>query len=157
MIYAWPILYTGAASGLPDTAEHINDAQWGLGDTLTMTPRPLSPTLFRAEREDGGWYNNFAPCNNRSAFSGPSTCDEYPFGSTLFGGSIGCLLNGVSLRLVARSEQNSQRDLINRFYGIAKIRRFSASPTKSIFLAIAGPGPSWCTDGKGLVVKGCVL
>lgn len=104
---------------------------------------------------EGNWYDAFSPCNDRTQYFGESTCDEYPFGSTLFGGSYAYKLGGVSLRLVGRDEQNIQRDLINRFYARARIERFSVNPREAVFLTFAGAGPSWCTDRDGWVMKGC--
>jgi RHS repeat-associated protein len=126
-----PIVVHGEAD-MPQTAEHIWDAQWGDGMTINGTPHaPITALLARSERDQGAWYDSYAPCKGRSVGSG-TTCDEYPFGSTIAGGSLMYRMGLVSLRLVNRSEQNLQRDLIRNFYTIADVKRFGVSPRPSL-------------------------
>ena len=134
---------------------HISDAQAGFGNTLNDNGVPITGILNRSRRIPGNWYDYFSPCNDRGSFAGPSTCDEYPYASTFQGGPLFYGLDMVSLKVVPRSEQNPQRDLINRFYTVAGIARLEENPEASIFLTYGLAGESWCTDRAGNVHDGC--
>lgn len=151
-----PILYTGS-SDIPFTSAHISDAQSGLGHTREPSESPLTSFSIRSWREESDWYNSFSPCRDadRANFGESGVCDEYPFGSTLFGGRIGYRLNGVSLRLVPSEEGSQQGNLIGRFYLKAAISKFEEFPQDSLFFNFAGPGQSWCTDRNGNAHLGC--
>ena len=149
-----PILYTGW-SDLPHTGQHISSALAGLGQTIDGSPHaPMPFFLNRSARIRGQWYNQYSPCNTAR---GGNTCDEYPFASTFQGGPLSYALGGVSLAVVPRSETLPQAHLLARFYSIARRSRFEANPLKSGFIAVAGPGRSFCTDDDGRIYDGCRL
>jgi RHS repeat-associated protein len=157
LIKCVPIVNTGTTDGLPATSAHILDAQVGAGHTSMEMPLPMSAGLYRAKAQDDAWYNSFAPCKDRLSGSG-TVCDEYPFGSTLWGGKLGYQFGLVSLRLVPDAESGPQGALLTKFYGAlngANVSKVSENILKSFFIAVAMPGPSWCADRLGAIIPGC--
>ena len=86
----------------PNIAPHIKNAQSTLGKPKKLN-RLTDQSKIRGNRR--------AACRS---FTGPGSCDEYPFASTYQGGA------GAAIKGVPRSEQNKQGGFIGGFY-----RRFS--------------------------------
>ena len=82
----------------PNIAPHIEDAQTKLGKPRTLH-RTTDPSRIRKNRREA--------C---SGFTGPGSCDEYPFASSYEGGK------GASVRGVPLTEQNKQGGHLKAFY-----------------------------------------
>ena len=104
---------------LPQHQNHIFDSMIGLGSNgrptsgiLTYTgPRTAAKTSFLSRKSVCGGYPR-PPMQN---------CDEYPYATTLQGGTINYDAGNVSVRLVSRSESNIQGRLIGASYSNSPI------------------------------------
>jgi len=149
-----PLLSTG--SGIPQTAQHILDAQLGRGSNLVPAPALLSRRDRRGtSRSARTWYNRTSECNRaartayRASNGGTGGCDEYPYFSSFPGGPA-YHPGTVSLRLISNSESSPQGRQINSFYNSCRVRR-TGPRRQRLFLAFGIPqlpNFQWCGFGR---------
>ncbi len=110
------IIYGG--DKMPHIRQHIADAlASGLTNILTYQNRAgESRPDWDAEQLTGCT----TAAKEASGFNRPS-CDEYPFFSTVQGGSANIRAGSVSLRYVPLGEQNSQGGTMSRFYSSCQL------------------------------------
>ena len=106
------------SNNLPEHQSHIFDAMIGLGSNGRMT----SNVLTRVGRKDNdrNFLSRKGVCGGypraQSAGCGRQACDEYPYNSTLQGGTGNYDLGRVSVRLVPAGESQLQGQFIKKFY-----------------------------------------
>jgi hypothetical protein len=102
------------SNNLPEHQDHIFDSMIGLGSNYRPTsmkltysgPRKQATTSFLSRKSVCGGYPR-PPMQN---------CDEYPYATTLQGGTVNYDAGNVSVRLVSRIESNTQGRLIRASY-----------------------------------------
>jgi RHS repeat-associated protein len=112
-----PVLVNGIQS--PMTSMHIFDSLMGNGDTIDGVPRPLPFVLIRGPRRAVSATHMAAVCG-RPRPTGMQ-CDEYPYATTLMGGTAAYLLGQVSLRNVPGLDNGAHGNRLGRFYGGAGV------------------------------------
>jgi hypothetical protein len=112
-----PVLVNGIQS--PQTSMHILDSLMGNGDKIDNTPNPLPFVLIRGPRRAVSETHMAAVCE-RPRPKGIQ-CDEYPYATTLMGGTAAYLLGQVSLRKVPGYDNRAHGNRLRRFYSGAGV------------------------------------
>ena len=135
-----PTLVNGVQS--PNTSMHILDSLMGNGDTADGIPRPLAFLLIRGSRRPVSDSLMGFACGKPRPVG--TNCDEYPYATSLQGGSLMYLAGHVSLRSVPAWDNQAHGNRLGRFYGGAKVS--SNNP----FLNLSAPFlPSFYIDKNG--------
>lgn len=128
-------------NNIPQTTQHVLDAQTGNGSNLIHAPLFLN----RASPSSRSFISGSRECNPsvrvRASIrqSGPVACDEYPFNSTSQGGRQNYPAV-VSLRFTALAEAPQQGGLISGFYRACRVGKVERQGVrKSRFLTVGIP------------------
>jgi len=115
-----PIQVYGS-NNLPEHQDHIFDSMVGMGSN----GRPTAGVLTRVGNEINNRNFLAKECQGyprpRSSNGGKQHCDEYPYNSTLQGGTENFNLGNISVRLVPADESNKQGGFIRSFYSKAPV------------------------------------
>ena len=135
-------LYVAGGAHMPETAWHIMSAQLGMGSN----ERPSLPILHAHPEQSRSFLDRDSICDpearERFAQSNgglPGICDEYPYSTSKEGGPVRYDAGYVSLRMVARVEQNRQGGHLGHFYNWAGVSKDGHSDM-SKFITIGLPG-----------------
>jgi len=107
-----PIQVYGSSS-LPEHQAHIENAMIGLGSNRRPTPAVL--TRVGSKDNDRNFLGRKTVCGGYPRLDGQH-CDEYPYNSTLEGGTENFNLGNVSVRLVSGHESRMQGKFILKSY-----------------------------------------
>jgi len=121
-----PVLVLGADN--PKNTKHVFDAQFELG---------LTPILNRKIKRDSFKPSQQPECIGKTSLGSGFQCDEYPFGSTLQGGSLNYKAGRVSLRPIPSSDNQSAGRKLLQFYNTCNVN--AGDPIRSTFGVIPVP------------------